>query len=70
MTQLSFSLSDQVAPLFSRPIIKDYCTLIDEKVAQGKVYHDLKGQLLHLIRQSVDLTQPRFQEAYDFVKNY
>jgi hypothetical protein len=73
--QISFSLSDEVAPYFQHQIIKDLCSLIDKKAAQGMKYNDLKEQLLRHLENAVDLNNQAnsfniYRRAYEFAKYY
>lgn len=75
MTQLSWSLSDEVAPLFNAKHIEGLCILIDEKANKGLKYNDLKEQLLNHISSIVPLNDPDdywnpFRRAYEFTKYY
>lgn len=73
--QLSWSLSDEVAPYFNNASISGLCTLIDEKANKGLKYNDLKQQLLTWLSASADLSNqaPQFdiyRRAYEFAKYY
>jgi hypothetical protein len=73
--QLSFSLSDEVAPLFNDETLKGLCKLIDQKQRKGLRYDDLKIMLLSKISKVVDLDHPEYQyskfhRAYNFVKYF
>lgn len=73
--QLSFSLSDEVAPVFNNERITNLCKLIDQKANSGRKYNDLKEQLLTWIAASADLNNqsPQFdiyRKVYEFVKYY
>ena len=73
--QLSWSLTDEVAPLFEASCIKSLCTLIDEKANTGLKYNDLKEQLLHFISSIIPLNDPDdfwnpYRRAYEFAKYY
>jgi hypothetical protein len=73
--QISFCLSDEVAPYFNSEIITHYCKLIDEKKSKGLAYGDLKEQLLEWITGLYDLDIPFdsynvYRKAYEFAKYY
>jgi hypothetical protein len=73
--QLSWSLTDEVAPFFQHACISSLCTLIDEKASKGLKYNDLKEQLLTWIQSAVDLNNqaPQFdiyRRAYEFARYY
>jgi hypothetical protein len=70
MKQLSFSLSDEVAPHFNSETITALCTLIDKKQQKGLKYDDLKIMLLSKISKVVNLDHPEYRTAYDFVKYF
>jgi hypothetical protein len=75
MDQLSWCLSDEVAPLFNSEPIAHICTLIDEKAVKGYKYNDLKQQLLTWLESSVDLNNQApqydvYRKAYEFTKYY
>jgi hypothetical protein len=60
MEQLSFNLTDEVAPYYPEPI-KSLCYLIDSKVAEGKKVNDLKEQLL----KGMHMYPPKQEELYN-----
>jgi hypothetical protein len=73
--QLSFSLSDEVAPYFDNEIISSLCVLIDKKQQKGLKYDDLRMMLLSRIQKVVDLENPDdeyniYRRAYEFVRYY
>lgn len=73
--QISFSLSDEVAPYFNNAYITQLCTLIDTKQNKGLKYSDLKEMLLTAIQNAVDLnghgTQfDIYRRAYEFARYY
>lgn len=68
--QLSFSLVDEVAPLFPYESIRILCHLIDEKANKGLKYNDLKQQLLSHLASKVDLADTNQRNAYQFAKHY
>jgi hypothetical protein len=75
--QLSWSLSDEVAPYFVSSYIKDLCALIDEKATKGLKYQDLKQQLLNVIYPYAEnkgtlpeLESIIYNRAYEFAKYY
>lgn len=73
--QLSWCLSDEVAPIFNSEKITHICALIDEKAARGLRYQDLKETLLTWLTASVDLNNPAdsinvYRKAYEFAKYY
>jgi hypothetical protein len=73
--QISFSLSDEVAPYFNSDHITELCHLIDLKASQGKKYRDFKELLLARLQAAVDLTNPSddiniYRRAYEFAKYY
>jgi hypothetical protein len=73
--QISWSLSDEVAPYFEQPHIKDYCHLIDELASKGRKYQDLKKRLLEWLEEAVDLYNYDdeyniYRRAYEFAKYY
>lgn len=75
MNQLSWCLSDEVAPIFNNSHISSLCALIDEKMAKGMKYQDLKEMLLHALQNAVDLNHPAdsfniYRKAYEFAKYY
>jgi hypothetical protein len=75
MSQLSWCLSDEVAPYFNSKPIQDLCRLIDEKASRGLKYNDLKAQLLTWLSSAVDLNHPAdsfniYRRAYEFAKYY
>lgn len=75
MNQLSWSLSDEVAPLFKSEPISHICRLIDEKANKGYKYNDLKQQLLTWLGSAVDLNNQAsqydvYRKAYEFTKYY
>jgi hypothetical protein len=68
--QLSFSLSDEVAPYFSSAYIKDLCSLIDEKAAKGLMYNDLKELLLSRLVPDLAPSPEIFNRCHEFTKYY
>lgn len=74
--QLSWSLTDEVAPYFDEnPYIHTMCYLIDEKVATGRKCNDLKTRLVEYISSRYDLTADdmkgdQIRRAYEFLKYY
>jgi hypothetical protein len=73
--QLSWCLSDEVAPHFNSAVISSLCLLIDEKANAGMKYNDLKEQLLTFISSSVDLSNQAnsfnvYRRAYEFARYY
>jgi hypothetical protein len=75
MDQLSFSLTDEVAPYFDNEIISSLCVLIDKKQQKGLKYDDLRMMLLSRIQKAVDLENPAdeyniYRKAYEFAKYY
>jgi hypothetical protein len=73
--QLSWSLTDEVAPFFDNPYIATLCHLIDEKIATGYKCGDLKQRLLDYISSRYDLEAPdttgdQIRRAYEFTKYY
>ena len=75
MDQLSWCLSDEVAPIFNNDYISSLCALIDEKALKGLKYQDLKETLLTRLQSAVDLNNPAdqfnvYRKAYEFAKYY
>jgi hypothetical protein len=73
--QLSFSLSDEVAPYFENETITALCKLIDQKQKKGLRYDDLKIMLLSKISKAVDLENLDdaynvHRRAYEFAQYY
>jgi hypothetical protein len=71
--QISWSLSDEVAPHF--PHLGYLCTLIDTKQQKGYRYKDLLIALLKRMEAHVDLNNqaPQFdiyRRAYEFARYY
>jgi hypothetical protein len=75
-SQLSWSLTDEVAPFFDgNPYICTMCYLIDEKVSTGYKCNDLKERLVHYISSRYDLNADdmkgdQIRRAYEFAKYY
>jgi hypothetical protein len=73
--QLTWSLTDEVAPFFDNPFIATLCHLIDEKTATGYKCNDLKQHLLEYISSRYDLEAPdmtgdQVRRAYEFARYY
>lgn len=73
--QLSWSLTDEVAPYFNSEAISNLCILIDEKANTGLKYNDLKQQLLTWLSSAADLNNPAdsfniYRRAYEFARYY
>lgn len=70
--QISFSFSDQVAPLFNSQVINYLCEMIDDNESKGKKTEDFKRDLLHIMENAADLTNPinkNRKEVYEYVKS-
>jgi hypothetical protein len=71
MNQLSWCLSDEVAPYFNSKPIHDLCLLIDEKASKGLKYNDLKAQLLKRLEGTKPGGSPEiYNRACEFAKYY
>ena len=76
MNQLSWSLSDEVAPFFNEnPYIQTMCQLIDEKTSSGMKCSDLKQRLVDYISSRYDMEADgmkgdQIRRAYEFAKYY
>jgi hypothetical protein len=69
--QLSFSLSDEVAPYFNSTAITALCSLIDEKQSKGLKYQDLKQQLQQLMKKIQIPNEPIiYTRTTEFVRYY
>ena len=70
--QISFSLSDEVAPYFVSPHIKSLCALIDAKASRGLKYNDLKEDLMKALNNAnyIPSEETIYRRAYEFARYY
>jgi hypothetical protein len=68
--QLSWFLSDEVAPYFNNEFISSLCNLIDEKAVKGLKYQDLKQMLLDRLVPYLEADNTIYNRAYEFARYY